>query len=67
MLTKHHEKYLIPIVSSRINRIRAKVLKEFGANWGDYNDDQIDQKVTEKSDEYFRLKQVLLQLTIQTL
>lgn len=65
-LSAHHEKYLIPVIKSRLKTLRNKTIKDFGANWGDYEQDQIDSKVSEKNDEYIRLSQILRKLTSQS-
>ena len=37
-------------------------MKDFGADWGDYDEQGLEIKINEKSDEYFRLKQVLREI-----
>lgn len=62
-LSEHHLKRLIPVVEARIKLLKNRVIKEFGQDWGDYDLEGLEFKVSEKSDEYYRLKQVLKQLT----
>ena len=61
-LQDHHLKRLIPVVEARLKVIKRKVMKDFGADWGDYDEQGLEIKINEKSDEYFRLKQVLREI-----
>ena len=58
-LQKHHVAYLVPIIEARLKVVKKRVIKEFGEDWGDYDDDGLEFKVTEKSHEYERLNQTL--------
>ena len=65
-LSEHHLKRLIPVVEARTKLLKKKIIKEFGSDWGDYDPEGLEFKVNEKSDEYYRLKQVLKQLTTKS-
>lgn len=62
-LRLHHAQYLLPIINARIKLIRNRIIKEYGSDWGDYDADGLETKINEKSDEYFRLKQIVKQFT----
>ena len=64
-LSDHHVKRLVPIVEARLSLLRKRVLKEFGSNWYDYDDEGKESKIEANNDEYFRLKQVLKKLNNQ--
>lgn len=61
-LQKHHINYLGPVIEARMKLLKKRIIKEFGHNWYDMEEAQINTKVKEKSDEYFRLDQVLNQI-----
>lgn len=61
-LQKNHLRYLIPIIKARMEVLKRRVLKKYGSDWYDFNDGQIEQKVSEKDDEFWRLQQTLEKL-----
>lgn len=61
-LKKHHTRYLVKIITSRLEVLKKRVLKQYGEDWYDYDDQGIESKIEEKNEEYFRLKQVLDEL-----
>jgi hypothetical protein len=58
-LRKHHVSYLVPIIEKRLQVLKNRILKEYGADWYDYEPAQLEIKISEKSDEYFRLIQII--------
>ena len=66
-LNKAHIGCLIKITQARLEVLRKRVLKQHGEDWYDYDDQGIESKIEEKSDEYFRLKQVLDELLMKPL
>lgn len=65
-LSEHHLKRIIPVIETRCKLLKKKIIKEFGSDWADYDTEGLEFKVNEKSDEYYRLKQVLKQLTTKS-
>lgn len=58
-LQKHHLSYVIPLIKARMEVLKKRVLKTYGSDWYDLNDEQIEMKVAEKVDEFSRLQQTL--------
>lgn len=58
-LQKHHVNYVIPLIKARMKVLKRRVLKKYGSDWYDFNHAQIEQKVGEKDDEFWRLQQTL--------
>jgi hypothetical protein len=56
-LEKHHTAYVLPIIQARMKVIKNRILKQKGDEWYDYDDEQINSKCRDLSDEYYRLDQ----------
>jgi hypothetical protein len=61
-LQKYHVSYLVPIIEKRLQLLKNRILKKFGADWYDFEPHQIEIKISEKSDEYFRLTKIIKDL-----
>lgn len=58
-LQSHHIKYLRPVIEARMSVLKKRVLKKYGEDWYDYDEEGIESKVKEHNDEYLRLGQIL--------
>lgn len=58
-LQKHHLSYLIPIIKARMEVLKKRVLKKYGSDWYDFNEEQIELRCCEKDDEFSRLQQTI--------
>ena len=58
-INKKQVRVLIPVIEARIQVLRKRVLKENINDWYDYPDNMLDQKVSEKNEEFRLLNGVL--------
>lgn len=58
-LQKHHLRYVIQVIKARMLVLKRRVLKKYGSDWYDFNEEQIEMKVCDLDDEFDRLKQTL--------
>jgi hypothetical protein len=58
-INKHEAKYITVLIEKRLSVIKNRILKENKNDWYDYEPPQIETKLCEASDEYFRLSKCL--------
>ncbi len=60
-IQKHHAKYIVVLIEKRMAFIKNKIKKDNEEDWYDYEPSQIEIKLCEVSEEYYRLNQVIVQ------
>ena len=54
-ISKHASGYIAILIERRMQVLKNRILKEKKEEWYDYEPEQIEQKLCDASDEYFRL------------
>ena len=58
-ISKHASQYIAVLIEKRMTVIKNRILKEKKDEWYDYESSQIEQKLCDASDEYFRLNSTI--------
>ena len=58
-IQKHHARYITALIKKRMIVIKNRILKEKKDDWYDYESSQIESKICDISDEYYRLSQII--------
>ena len=54
-ISKHAKNYITDLIEKRVVVLKKRILKEKVEDWYDYDTSQVEIKLCEASDEYYRL------------